>query len=108
MTWLHALALGEIFQNEMVAVRVAGRPILLVHLDDGVRAYDDRCAHQGHALSRGALEGCVLRCPVHGWTFDVRDGCSVNPRAASLAAHAVRLVDGSIFVELDIDEQGVE
>jgi nitrite reductase/ring-hydroxylating ferredoxin subunit len=100
VSWRHALALDAIFEDEMVGVRVDDHPILLVRLADGVHAYDDRCAHQGHALSRGTLEGCVVRCPVHGWTYDARDGRGVNPRAACLRARGVKLVDDAIYVEL--------
>lgn len=38
------------------------------------RAIDGICPHQGAPLYEGSLEGSVVVCPWHAWSFDVRTG----------------------------------
>ena len=48
--------------------------VLLVHAPIGVLALDDRCPHMAAPLSIGALEGCVVGCPLHNGRFDLASG----------------------------------
>ncbi len=43
---------------------------------EGIVAVDDRCPHMSAPLSIGALEGCVVACPLHEGPFDL---CSGDP-----------------------------
>jgi len=46
---------------------------------EGCRPGNNRCPHQQFAeFHRGVLEGFHIRCPMHGWTFDVRNGASTT------------------------------
>ena len=57
------------------------RVIALFNVDGTFHAIDGVCPHQGGPLGRGALEGCIVTCPWHGWQFDVTNGQNqVNPR----------------------------
>ena len=73
-------------------VHVAGRDIVILNVRGELFALSDKCPHKGGSLSRGKLTGLVvsdepgtyeysrageiLRCPWHGWEFDVRTGRS--------------------------------
>src|SRR6185295_7273745 len=73
-------------------VEVAGRSIGVFNLDGAFFALRNRCPHQGGPLCAGSLGGLVsssspgeyrysrageiLRCPWHGWEFDIRTGQS--------------------------------
>lgn len=50
--------------------------VLLAHTEAGVVAVEDRCPHMAAPLSIGALEGCVVACPLHEGRFDL---CSGDP-----------------------------
>ena len=89
MSMERALPLDELWSGEMRQVIVRGVRVLLVNVDGSVRAYEDRCRHQGVALSLGKLEGDVLTCSAHAWQYDVRTGCGVNPESVRLRAFAV-------------------
>lgn len=44
--------------------------------EDGIpHAALDRCPHRGASFKQGWLEGNCLRCPYHGWAFDVHGHC---------------------------------
>ena len=100
MTWLVAMPSEDLFEDELVGLELGGERVLVVRLAGGVHAYADRCAHQGHRVSDGALRGSTLACPVHGWTYDVRTGEGENPRGARLVPLAVKEERGDILVEL--------
>ena len=54
---------------------VAGdRIVALFNADGTFYALDGVCPHQGGPLGKGALTGCVVTCPWHGWQFDVTTG----------------------------------
>jgi len=73
-------------------VEVAGRSIGVFNLEGEFFALRNRCPHQGGPLCVGTLGGLIvaagpgeydysrageiLRCPWHGWEFDIRSGQS--------------------------------
>jgi toluene monooxygenase system ferredoxin subunit len=100
MSFARAAALRDLWVGEMRGLVVAGVPVLLVRLADGVRAYEDRCAHKGVALSGGKLAGTVLTCASHEWQYDVASGAGVNPSRACLRAFAVRVEGDDVLVDV--------
>lgn len=82
--------LDELASGERRVVRVDGREIGVLNVDGRLYAVRNRCPHQGAELCRGTvggtmlpsdpkeyrhgLEGRVLRCPWHGWEFDLESG----------------------------------
>ena len=79
-----AARLEDLWPGEMKGLVVEGRKVLLVNLDGTVRAYENRCAHQGVSLDEGRLREGVLECPAHHWEYDLRSGLGVNPASARL------------------------
>jgi phenylpropionate dioxygenase-like ring-hydroxylating dioxygenase large terminal subunit len=62
------------------AVRLLGMDLVLFRDGDGGWGLLDRaCPHRGADLSFGRLEGDGLRCPFHGWKFDVDGRCLETP-----------------------------
>jgi nitrite reductase/ring-hydroxylating ferredoxin subunit len=70
------LDVSELPPATMRRVSVGDLDVLLAHLPDGIVAVDDRCPHMAAPLSIGALEGCVVACPLHEGRFDL---CSGDP-----------------------------
>ncbi len=62
------------------AVRLMGQDLVLFRDADGRWGLLDRgCPHRGADLSFGRHEGDGLRCPFHGWKFDVEGNCLETP-----------------------------
>lgn len=79
-----------------------GREIVLCHTKQGIFALDNICTHAHARMNEGRLRGLRVICPLHGASFDVRDGRVLGPPATvPLAHHAVRVVDGFVEVALD-------
>lgn len=80
---------------------VAGREVVVGLGREGWFALDDVCTHGYAKMSEGRLRGCRLICPLHGASFDVRDGRVLGaPATTALARHDVRVVDGFVEVSL--------
>jgi phthalate 4,5-dioxygenase oxygenase subunit len=73
-------------------VRVLGEDFVLFRDDNGKLGMMDRkCAHRCADLVLGRIEDGGIRCPYHGWLFDVDGKCLDQPAEASQTAkHRVR------------------
>ena len=96
------LPLAEIPQGSMQARVLEGREIVICHTREGVFALDNICTHAHARMCEGRLRATRLVCPLHGASFDIRDGRVLGPPATvPLAAHQVRVVNGTIEVSLN-------
>jgi 3-phenylpropionate/trans-cinnamate dioxygenase ferredoxin subunit len=97
-------------------VTVKGRPIALFNLSGEFFALLNRCPHQGGNLCDGLLVGLVeadapgefrysrrgeiLKCPWHGWEFDVRTGQSwCSPDSVLVKSYPVAVEPGQTLVK---------
>lgn len=55
--------------------------VLVCRVKGELFAIENKCSHQERPLDRGRLRNHLLVCPVHGATFDVRDGTHKSPPA---------------------------
>ena len=72
---------------------VGGKQVAIFNVAGKLHAIDNVCEHQGGPLAEGDLEGCVVTCPWHGWTYDVTSGQSPDDPDTRVARFDVR-VDG--------------
>jgi nitrite reductase/ring-hydroxylating ferredoxin subunit len=101
-TFEFAMPLSELPAGKMLACRVGGRELVLCHSREGIFALDNVCTHAFARMCEGRLRGVRLICPLHGASFDVRDGRVLGaPATQPLASHRVRIVDGRIEVAID-------
>ena len=73
--------------------------IVVCRVGGKLYALDDNCSHAETPLSEGRLRGYALTCPLHGASFDVRDGSHSGPPAwEGVPCHAVEEADGDAVV----------
>ncbi len=80
--WLPALLAEELPENDCPPVRVKLLSERLVAFRDSEGRYgliDEFCAHRGVSLWFGRNEEGGLRCPYHGWKYDVNGQCMEVP-----------------------------
>ncbi len=70
--------LDELPPGTMLRVTHGDLDLLVAHTPEGVCLTDDRCPHMSAPLSLGALEDCIVACPLHSGRFDVRTGETVQ------------------------------
>ena len=101
-------------QRKLVEVR--GRSIAVFNLDGEYYGLFNRCPHQGGPMCEGILTGLIesrepghyeysrpgeiLRCPWHGWEFDVRTGKSFcDPSKIQLRSYPMEVAEGETVVK---------
>jgi nitrite reductase/ring-hydroxylating ferredoxin subunit len=72
------LAAADLPPGSMRRVSRGDLDILLAHTSAGIVAVDDRCPHMAAPLSIGALDGCIVDCPLHSGRFDLSTGETVR------------------------------
>jgi len=80
--WIPALLADELPANDCPPVRVKLLSERLVAFRDSegrLGLIDEFCPHRGASLWFGRNEKCGLRCPYHGWKFDVSGQCVEVP-----------------------------
>jgi nitrite reductase/ring-hydroxylating ferredoxin subunit len=97
------IPLADVRAGAMRSFVLGGREIVICHARAGTFAVDNVCTHAYARLSEGRLRGTRLICPLHGASFDVRDGRVVRgPAELPLASHPLRIVDGIIEVAIEV------
>ena len=111
---------SELRPGQRKIVEVEGRSIGVFNVHGRYYALRNVCPHQGAPLCRGAIKGAaapsapgeyiweregeILRCPWHGWEFDITTGRSIfNPHRTRVRSYEVSVSRGEAA-----DDPGVE
>ena len=76
--WIPALLADELPEPDCPPVRVqllSEKLVAFRDTDNRLGLLDEFCAHRGVSLWFGRNEECGLRCPYHGWKYDVTGQC---------------------------------
>jgi 3-phenylpropionate/trans-cinnamate dioxygenase ferredoxin subunit len=107
--------IDDIPPGERKIVEIGGRTVGVFNVGGEYFAILNRCPHQGGSLGAGRQTGLVtssrpgeyttsrageiIRCPWHGWEFDIRTGQSwFDPRAVRVRRYDVSVESGSMLV----------
>ena len=105
----------DIKPGERKIVEIGGRSVGVFNVDGEYFAVLNRCPHQGGSLCSGRQTGLVtssrpgqyttsrageiIRCPWHGWEFDLRTGQSwFDPRAVRVRRYDVSVEPGALLL----------
>ncbi len=107
---------GDVPPGSRKLFTVKGRPIAIFNLEGTFYGLLNRCPHQGGSLCDGIVTGLlqssapgqysytrkgeIVRCPWHGWEFDIRTGQSYcDPARIRTKTYAVEATPGAAVVE---------
>ena len=85
---------------------VDGRSYALFRVNGEIRAVDGACPHAGGPLAEGTVADGVVTCPWHGWTFDARTGCSLDPPGRDVARYPTLVEDGNVYLKPAVPARG--
>lgn len=115
----------EIKPGERKVVTIAEREIVIFNLNGDYVGLLNRCPHQGGKICDGVVTGLItsdepgkinydrpgeiIRCPWHGWFFDLRTGKSWGePDQVKTRKYDVEVADGQKLVEGPYQAETVE
>jgi nitrite reductase (NADH) small subunit len=90
-------SLAEVQAGDTVLVEVGGVEVALFWCEGKVVATQGQCPHAEGPIHEGEVDGCILTCPWHGWTFDLNSGQCQEDDSMTLERFPVR-VDGDDIV----------
>ncbi len=112
-SWLYACHENQVAEpGDQLPLDVGGQPLVVVHGRDGnIRAFFNVCAHRGMTVVNRQTCANTLKCPYHGWVYDL-SGRLVAARNTShlgdfenqgfaLKEVKVALHQGLVFVNYD-------
>lgn len=109
---------GEFPDRNAVIVEAGGRSIGVFNVDGRFYAVKNVCPHKQAPICRGTLEGTmlptdtpghfeygredmVLKCPWHGWEFDLPTGeCLFGVSDRRVKVYPVEVRDGQVYLEI--------
>jgi NAD(P)H-dependent nitrite reductase small subunit len=90
----------DLKENKGFLVKVDGEEISLFKIGGDIFAIGNVCPHQHFSmLHEGEVAGFNLTCPMHGWTYDLRTGKSVNA-SGCVKTFPVQIKDGFVTIEI--------
>jgi len=84
--------------GDATVVTLDGDEVALFNSGGNICALSNTCCHRGGPLGEGILDGKVVTCPWHGWTYDVTTGKSVSHEGAEVPCYQVRVDGDDIYV----------
>jgi nitrite reductase (NADH) small subunit len=88
----------EIPPGEGKVVQVNEKPIALFNVGGAFYAIHNVCPHEGGPLGEGRLKGCVVSCPWHDLSFDVRNGQGTDGGGYCVGSYEVRVEGTQVLV----------
>ena len=95
--WVEACRLEDLPRGSRKLVKLNGIDIALFNIGGTIYAIKNRCPHRSGPLIRGYLSPPHgIKCPMHGWRFDLRDGSSERPAQAT--TYPVKVANGKLYL----------
>ena len=95
--WHRVGALAEFKDREAKRVECDGRGLFVYRAGAQFTVYDAHCPHQRTKIPLEALSGGSLRCPKHGWTFDIATGACTAVGDRPLTHHESKVEAENLY-----------
>lgn len=99
-SWEEVAAISDFTPGSMRGFVVGGRDVVVCHTKEGGwHALDNICTHGFVKMDEGRLRGVRLICPLHGASFDCRNGAVLGaPASKPLACWRVKVAGERVSV----------
>ncbi|MEM9305447.1 MAG: non-heme iron oxygenase ferredoxin subunit [Pseudomonadota bacterium] len=95
-------AVDEIPPGKFRCVKIGENGLVVANVKGAFHAVENLCSHGLATFDDGRLRGPRLMCPLHGGTFDIRDGSAKGkPATVPIRSFETRIVDGNVEVCVD-------
>ena len=94
--------IAEVRPDHINSFKVKGVtwPVIVTIVDGELVACPGVCPHEDVALVDGDLEGARIRCPGHGYQFDLHTGTCKHDPGLVLRRYPITRVGDEIWVDL--------
>lgn len=104
--WVDVGSESELNDGGKRCVQAGSSSLVLCKVDGQTHAFDNVCPHASMPLGEGNMEGKIITCPFHGYTYDVQTGKNIDfAEDIPLSMRAVRVTEsGRLEVEVLSDD----
>jgi nitrite reductase (NADH) small subunit/3-phenylpropionate/trans-cinnamate dioxygenase ferredoxin subunit len=99
MAFVRVAKATDIAPGQIREIRLEGMTIALANVEGQFHAISNTCLHRGGPLGQGSLQGNVVTCPWHGWSFDVTSGSVAPNQTPGVACYPVQLRGEDVYVD---------
>jgi nitrite reductase (NADH) small subunit len=99
--YVKVMSTDELAPGQATEKMVDGKAVALYNVGGRFYATSNFCLHRGGPLGQGQLDGAVIMCPWHAWTFDVTTGENTVNGDLKIPCLSVKVEDGHVLVQVD-------
>ena len=99
--WIQVATISDLPPGTSAETVAGDRLVAIFNVEGHLFALDGVCPHQGGPLGQGALSGCLVTCPWHGWQFNVKTGQHQTSNSLRHPSFPVRVEGEAIFVDVE-------
>ena len=99
MAFVYAAKARNIAPGQIREIQLDGITIALANVGGQFHALSNTCLHRGGPLGQGSLQGHLVTCPWHGWTFDVTSGKVSGSQSAGVDRYPVEIRGEDVYVD---------
>jgi nitrite reductase/ring-hydroxylating ferredoxin subunit/alkylhydroperoxidase/carboxymuconolactone decarboxylase family protein YurZ len=97
--WRRVGEVAKMAEGGATRLECEGRTLLVYRANGACTVYDNHCPHQRTPIPLEALDGRQLRCPKHGWTFDIASGECTAKGDRPLRRYPSKVEGGFLYAE---------
>jgi nitrite reductase (NADH) small subunit len=102
MAFVRVAKTTEIAPGQIREIQLEGTTIAVANVGGQFHAVNNTCLHRGGPLGQGSLQGNIVTCPWHGWSFDVTSGRVTHNQVGGVACYPVELRGEDVYVDISV------
>jgi nitrite reductase/ring-hydroxylating ferredoxin subunit len=89
--------------SAMKEVRFEDINLVIANIDNQLYCFENRCPHEDFKLSLGCIKNNQVKCPLHGYEFNLSSGVCLDEDIPPLNLYPVKEENGLVVVQLRKD-----
>ena len=97
--WITVARVEDVPPGAAAAVEARGQRVAIYNVNGTFHATANACLHQGGELGCSLLDGHIVTCHRHGWSFDVTNGACLTRPGEQVRSFPVQLQGDAVQVQ---------
>ena len=94
-------SVDQVPENKVSCFELDGQSIAVSQVKEKFYAVANKCSHANKTFDNGKMRGYKLICPMHGATFDIRDGSVLSlPAKKPIRSYSLKVEGDEIHIDL--------
>lgn len=99
--WVRLGATAEIPSGQCRVYESSGHTIAVFNVAEGLHAIDNTCVHRGGPLGEGEIDGKIVTCPWHHWSYDVTTGKTTMSDTIGVKKYPLEVRENEVWIDVE-------